>query len=480
MAGLARKSIMAMDVMIGEVNASGAGVFCLREQMKSLSQSIYKGINGRVNALSFAGFTPVESRWRIDHKNGGIFSFGGLGNVQEMKSLFEYKYFLLEESARTSQQAIDVLGPTLRGVPGAELWYLWNPESFTDPMSKEFIIPYQDQLNAQGFYEDDYHLIINVGYEDNPWFMSDESLRTEIEKDREKLEKGIMSKSRFNHIWHGQFNDDIENGLIDPDWFDACIDASEKLGFKVRGGVVASHDPADTGEDAKGYAARQGVHFFNLAEIESPDGNQGFDQATQLAIKDNCDSFIWDCDGMGALLRRQAATNFDNTKTALTMFKGSESPHLPDAVCESIEQFGTKETKLNKDVFRNKRAQNYAQIAERCRKTYESVVHGVYHNPDELISFAGDMPLLKKLKAELCRLPVKPNGTGRLELYTKQEMRKGILMPDGQKLVLPSPNLADCIMMSFDQSAQIRPTVTPVRPPENRPINTARHRRKTR
>ena len=157
---------------------------------------------------------------------------------------------------------------------------------------------------------------------------------------------------------------------------------------------------------------------------------------------------------MGALLRKQAATNFSHTKTETIMFKGSETPHLPDRVCQVVEQIATKETKTNKDVFRNKRAQNYALVAERCRKTFEAVEHGIYHNPDELICFSSDMPLLKKLKAELCRLPVKPNGAGRLELYTKQEMIKGILMPDGQRLSLPSPNLADCVMMSFDESAQ--------------------------
>ena len=58
------KSMAAMDIMVGEVNSNGSGVFCLREQMKSLSQSIYKGINGRIKSLQFAGFTPVESKCR--------------------------------------------------------------------------------------------------------------------------------------------------------------------------------------------------------------------------------------------------------------------------------------------------------------------------------------------------------------------------------------------------------------------------------
>ena len=111
------------------------------------------------------------------------------------------------------------------------------------------------------------------------------------------------------------------------------------------------------------------------------------------------------------------------------------------------------DSKLNKDVFRNKRAQNYAEIAERCRKTYEAVTKGAYHNPEDLISFDSGIKCIQKLRSELCRLPLKPNGFGMIQLYTKDEMRKGVILPNGQKLQLPSPNLADCVMMSFDNMA---------------------------
>ncbi len=464
------KSIFAMDAMIGEVNSNGSGVFCLREQMKSLSQSIYKGINGRIKGLNFAGFTPVESKWKIDHNSGGIISFGGLRNVEDMKSLFEYKFFLLEESANTSQEAIDVLGPTLRGVPGAELWYLWNPKSSNDPMSMEFITPYQDELDRNGYYEDEYHLIINVSFEDNPWFYDDESLRTEYEKDKSKMERGLMSKARFKHIWKGAFSDDVENALIEEDWFDACIDAHEKLGFKPQGAKVASHDPADVGNDAKTIAIRHGVVFTHMEEIEAINGNDAFDYACGEAKKHNADAFIWDCDGMGALLRNQAAANFNGTKIQTSMFKGSEGVHHPEAICSANEHYGIIASKTNQDVFRNKRAQNYVGIAERCRKTYEAVVHGIYHNPDDLISFSSDIKCLQKLRSEMCRLPIKPNSSGTIELYSKDAMRKGIIMPDGSKVKIPSPNLADDVMMSFDNSCILNVVTQFVRPQAIRPM----------
>ena len=81
------KSIALMDLVCGEVASNGTGVFCLRERMKSISQSIYKGIDSRIKSLNLGGFNRVESKWKIDNSNGGIISFGGLANVSDMKSL---------------------------------------------------------------------------------------------------------------------------------------------------------------------------------------------------------------------------------------------------------------------------------------------------------------------------------------------------------------------------------------------------------
>lgn len=464
------KSIMAMDVMSGEINSNGSKVFCLREHMKSLKNSIYAGIVGRINTLGLNGFTPVPSQWEIKHRTQGLFSFGGLQNVKDMKSSFNYKFFLLEEADGTSQETIDILGPTLRGVDGAELWYIWNPQASNDPMSTEFITPYQEHIDRDGYYEDEHHLIIKVGFEDNPWFMSDSSLRSEYEKDKSKMSKGLMSKARFNHIWHGEFNDAVDNSIIDADWFDACIDAHKVLGFTGKGAKVATHDPADVGNDAKALAIREGNVFYHLEEIDSHNGNAAFDIACGIAISHKVDKFGWDCDGMGALLRTQAALNFSELKIESFMFKGSESPNMPKAICDFAGDYGISGTVLNEDAFYNKRAQNYAYLANRIRKTYEAVELGVYHNPEDLISFSKEMPLLNKLRSELCRIPSKPNTQGKIMLYSKDEMKKGIIMPDGSKRKLPSPNLADCIMMSFDNAAVFVRNSQPARKP--RPLKT--------
>jgi phage terminase large subunit len=329
------KSRMAQDVMAGEVNSQGSKVFVMRERMKALKESIYAGIENSISMLGLSGFRSVPSHWEIRHSTGGKLTFGGLQNVIDMKGAVKYKFFLNEEAAKVKQSTLDILGPTLRDTPGAELWFLWNPESSQDAMSQEFIIPYQAELDRCGYYEDKYHLIIKVGYQDNPWFRWDESLTQELEKDQAKTEDGRMSRARFNHIWNGAFNDDVENSIITSDWFDACIDAHIKLKFgmdaegNIQGGKVAALDPSDVGNDAAGYIERQGVIFTCLDEIEAENGNRKFDIAARNAKNFGADTFGWDGDGLGAILRDQAAANFGGTNVNIFMYKGSSEVHNP-------------------------------------------------------------------------------------------------------------------------------------------------------
>lgn len=452
------KSRMAQDVTSGEVNSQGSKVFVLRERMKALKESIYAGIEKSIRDLGLTGFRSVPSHWEIRHKTGGKFTFGGMQNIIDMKGASNYKIFLMEEAAKTKQHTIDTLGPTLRDTPGAELWWLWNPESSQDAMSQEYIIPYQADYDRQGYFEDDHHLFIKVGYEDNPWFRWDDSLQQELEKDMQKRDDGRMSRSRFNHIWCGMFNDDVENSVILADWFDACIDAHVKLNIDICGGKVVGFDPSDVGSDPAGYVERQGIVVTCVDEIEAENGNRKFDMAALKARNFGCDAFGWDGDGLGAILRDQADKHFNDTNVNYFMYKGSTSPHNPESEFSSDNSNVQIESgRRVKDVFINKKAQNITGVAERIYKTYEAVVHGKYHNPEELISFSSESikpEMLQKLKAEACKTPLKPS-TGIL-YYTKSELRKGVMLPDGSRIKIPSPNLFDALGISLDEDATIQ------------------------
>lgn len=458
------KTRFAQNTQVSEVHTSGEKIYVLRERMNSIKESIYSGIESTIKKSGLSGFLSVPSKWEIRNANGGKFVFGGMQNIIDMKGASDFKRFLMEEAEKTKQSTIDILGPTLRDVEGAELWYIWNVASSQDPMSKEFITPYQAHLDKYGYYEDEHHLIIFTTHEDNPWLEHDESLRLELEKDKGKVKKGIMSQSRFDNIWFGKFNDDVTNSVIKEDHFKACIDAHVKLGIEPRGSRVATCDPSDTGNDPCGYSARHGIVFVDVDEIEAENGNRKMDEACKKAISFGADSFGYDADGLGATLRDNVDAAFNGKLTNIYAYKGSSEIHDPMDEFKSETAQLTNQSKklLNKDVLFNKKAQNVIGMAERIFRTYEAVMLGKYHDPETLVSFMsynketgeGIKPeMLDKLKAEACKTPIKPGNTVRF--YTKEELRKGILLPDGSRLKIPSPNLFDSAVISFDKDSII-------------------------
>lgn len=405
-----------------------ADVLCGREYQNSIDDSVHKLIKGLIRKLDIEGFSVTDNK--IDCVTGGGFRFRGFArNSDAVKSAQDFKYSWIEEAQSLSQQSIDDLLPTIRST-GSKLFFTANPQSSADPFSKRFIIPFLTEIQKNGYYEDDMHLIIMVNWRDNPWHGE---LETQRLWDFENI-----PRAKYDHIWEGAFNDSIEDPLILAEWFDACIDAHTKLGFDPVGMRMSSHDPSDLGPDNKGYAFRHGSVLKDLQEMTTGNINEGGHWATGLAINNVSDSFNWDCDGMGVGLNEQVNAAFEGKHTTITQFKGSEKVDHPDAVFMPADRTEINEQKTNKQALKNKRAQYYFELRNRVFKTFEAV-NGKYRDPDELISFDSSIKLLPKLRSELCRMPVKPNGNGLFELYTKQQMK--------DKFKFDSPNLADSVMM---------------------------------
>ena len=453
-----RKSTTIADVMLMCMETEGADCLCLREFQDSIDDSVHKLFKKRIQHF---GLTPNITDKKISFEQGnGTRYKGAHRNPDSIQSAEGFKYSWFEEAHRASQDSITKLLPTIRA-PGSRLFFSANPQNSEDPFSKRFIVPYQDALERDGYYIDDLHLIIKVNWRDNPDFPAE--LEAQRQWDYENL-----TREEYDHIWEGAFNDSIENNIIKPEWFDACIDAHIKLGFAGKGAKFAAHDPSDTGPDSKGYAERIGSIVTLVEERTTGDTNEGCDWATGLANANKIDRYTWDCDGLGVSLNRQTVDAFKDKSVAVSQFKGSEGPDHPDATYQPAVAFGDTPQKKNKDVFRNKRAQYYTVLRDKIYKTYRAVTNESekYKDPDEMISFCSNIPALKKLRSELCRMPIKPRTDGLVELYTKAEMKV--------RFKLPSPNLADSVMMLMRNQARIENT-----PKIPRPIKTMGNRRRS-
>ena len=418
-------------VLTMKCQTEGADILCGREYQNSIDDSVHKLIKGVITKLGISGFSITDKK--IDCDTGGGFRFRGFArNSDAVKSAQDFKYSWIEEAHSLSQESIDDLLPTIRA-EGSKLFFTANPQSSADPFSKRFIVPFQKELMLNGFYEDDMHLIIICNWRDNPW-------HGELEAQR-LWDFGHLTRSKYDHIWEGAFNDSIEDPIILAEWFDACIDAHKKLGFEPIGARISAHDPSDIGPDSKGYAFRHGSVVLDIQEKIDGNVNEGGDWATGLAIKNDSDTFTWDCDGLGVGLNAQVNKAFGGKHTIISQFKGSEGVDRPDAIFMPAKSEGApiQGQKTNKQALKNKRAQYYYELRERVYKTYLAVEEGKYINPDELLSFDSNIDILPKLRSELCRMPIKPNGNGLFELYTKQEMKT--------KFKFKSPNLADSVMM---------------------------------
>lgn len=472
------KSVGIADICLADAKDDGVKTYCLREYQTSIKNSIFSLLKDEISRLEFDGF-EVQSNG-IKYGEEDAFQFAGLShNVDSIKSAHGFRRFEIEEAQFISDDSLTALTPTARkkpkkgmptvmeevqeadGLANVSMVFIANPSSSEAPFSKRFINPFKEHLDKHGFYEDDLHLIVVMNYTDNPWFQD-----SGLEEER-LWDFNYRSRAMYDHIWLGAFNDSVENALIMSEWFDACVDAHKKLGFVASGARITAHDPSDTGPDSKGFAARHGSVIEMVKEMETGTVNEGGHWAAGEAIQFQSDAFAWDGDGMGIALTEQMGADFQGKQTVLSVFRGSESPDFPDAVYRSAIAFVPTENsnapvanqKTNSDSFRNKRAQYYFELRDRCYRTYRAVVHGEYHDPAKMISFDSSIELLSKLRAELCRMPVKPNGNGLFELYTKAEMKS--------KFKMASPNLADSVMMlmRYVPQARVQPKIPrPLRP----------------
>ena len=446
------KSETVGRLLLMRCQTEGADILCGREYQNSIDDSVHKLIKGLIQKLDISGFEITDKK--VDCSTGGCFRFRGFArNSDAVKSAQDFKFSWIEEAQSLSQDSIDNLLPTIRAT-GSQLFFTANPQSSSDPFAKRFITPFQTELDKHGFYEDDMHLVLVANWRDNPWHGELEAQRVWDYKH--------LPRAKYDWIWEGAFNDSIEGALIQAEWFDACVDAHKTLGFEPVGMRISAHDPSDIGPDDKGFAFRHGSVVLDVRGNDAGNINEGCDWATGLAITYTSDAFTWDCDGMGVGLNRQIESVFRGKHTILSQFKGSEGVDCPNATHEYALDSRTRDQKTNKQALRNKRAQYYFELRKRCLKTYQAVVQGQYHDPDELISFSSEIEMLHQLRSELCNMPIKPNANGRFELYTKQEMKT--------KFKFKSPNLADAVMMLLRVPARKGTTSFRMPPPIKRMV----------
>jgi phage terminase large subunit len=340
----------------------------------------------------------------------------------------------VEEAHTLSASSLKMLRPTIRA-KDSELWFSWNPRRKTDPV---------DLLFRAGDLPTG-AVVVKSNWNDNPWFPA------VLEQERQDDYRNLP-RDEYDHVWEGGYSDTIPNAIILPAWFDACVDAHIKLGFKPLGQERVSYDPADSG-DAKAVAHSHGSVILDARSTLEGRIDTATDWALTYAIDRKPDIFTWDADGMGMGLKRQITDAMTGKKIEIEAFRGSEAADNPESIYQRVDS-EVKQPKTNKETFINKRTQYYWTLRDRMLRTFKAIDGGErVNNTDDLISFSSEIAELDALRSELCSIPRKYNSSGRIQLMTKQEMLK---------MDISSPNLADAVMMT-QRAVQPRKKATAIR-----------------
>lgn len=403
-------------------------ILCTREFQGSIQESVHKLLSDTAERIGLGSFYSVQQSV-IKGANGSNFIFEGLkNNTTKIKSMEGVDIVWCEEAEAISERSWDLLIPTIRK-EGSEIWISFNPADEQDATYQRFVAPYLAEIEANGFYEDEQIYVAKVGWQHNPWFPE------ELRKEMEDCKRSNYRK--YLHIWEGQCNADYTDSVIQPEWIEAAIDAHVKLGFKAEGVRSLGFDPADGGRDAKALAFRHGVVVKRIEQWEAGDLSDAIDRAFDTAFDLRCTDLVYDGIGVGAAVKVALRRKDVREGMEVTGFIASESPSEPNT--------RYMDDRPNREVFRNRRAQWWWYLRDRFEKTYRAVEKGEYIDPDELISLDGDCENLSALKSELARVQRKRGTSNTLiQLESKDEMRKR---------GLPSPNMADALVMAFANPA---------------------------
>lgn len=393
-------------------------VLGIREYMKSIKQSVHSSLSHEVETLNMSDFFTVQDS-RIKGKNNSLFVYDGISrNPSAIKSYDDFDIFWGEEAESFSDRSLKILIPTLRK-DNSELWLSFNPDNEFGAVYCRFVKPYLKKIESNGFYEDDKLLVVKTSLEDNP-FAPAELID----------ESAAMKKNNYKewlHVFCGETYGDYTNSIIQPEWFDAAIDAHEKLNFKPIGAKVLGFDLADTGDD-KALSAREGVVVTHTKRWSYGELPEAIDIAVEKAGKWGSRQIVYDDDGLGKSMKVYLDKVLINDKLDVIPYNGNAKVERP-------EEFHMNNRK-NKDSFRNKRAQTYIQLADRFEATFNAINSGIYTDPDNLISICSTIEDLDVLKSELIKIKELTRNNTRRQLEPKKNIND-------------SPNMADSLNMCF-------------------------------
>ncbi len=403
-------------------------ILCAREIQKSIRESVHALLCNSIKRLDMRSCWEIQNDRLINVNNGSKYNFIGLhNNTHNLKSYEGTDICWIEEAQAVTEKSWEDLTPTIRAT-NSEIWVSYNPDDELDATHVRYVVnPRPDSLVVKTSWRD----ADEIG-------VFPEVLRAEKDQMKEENYK------QYLHVWEGEANSNYEDAIIQPEWVEAALDAHIKLNWEPLGERISSFDPADTG-DEKATITRHGFLITSAENWNKGELPDAIKKCYRNGFENNCSQLVYDADGLGAAMKVDLDKNEAEYKINAFGFRGGskvDDPENPYPPLDPNKPYPERVT-VNKDFFRNKRAQYYWFLADRLERTYNAVVNGKWVDPDQCISISSDIPedIRKDMRRQLTRIRRKKGANSSLiTLESKDDMKKA---------GIKSPGLADCLMMVF-------------------------------
>lgn len=167
-------------------------ILCARMFQNSISDSVHRLLCDVIEKYNLSDAFIIQKDAIICKMTGSDFFFKGIKNsIGEIKSTQGINYCWIEEAADVTEEAWDILIPTVREA-GSEIWISFNPNMKTDATYQKFVVNKPENCITE---------IMN--YSDNPFFP--DVLREEMEFCK------ALNYPKYEHIWLGVPNAEAGN-----------------------------------------------------------------------------------------------------------------------------------------------------------------------------------------------------------------------------------------------------------------------------
>ena len=353
-------------------------VACVREVQNSIKDSVYKLLKDRAEHYEFDDYRFYEDR--IENViTGTRFVFKGLKdqNKQNIKSLEGVDICWIEEGQSISKDSWDVLNPTIRK-KGSQIWVSMNREEENDPI-----------WVAVASNPDEKTYVCKVNYYDNPYCPDDMKYLAERCKEQDYDD--------YLHIWEGE---PIQQGNTKLIGAKAVKAAFEPKMDGSTSPLVIGLDIARFGDDATVFCFRKGRWCFKFEEYTKKDTVEIANIATNLIRELKPARLFLDDGGVGG--------------GVYDMLKDRGFGEIVRGV-----NFGARA--IDDERYANRRAEMWDAVREWLTGNVQ-------------------LPKDDKLLDDLCSVNKKYDQKGRLQLESKDDVKKRL----GR-----SPDKADALALTF-------------------------------